>query len=85
MTDLAVHDGPIFAFTMTDLAVHDGPIFAFTMVRNSQPGKEETLWKSISMASSDGPFPSCPTMIPRPTGTDGRERGLKRAAEPHPS
>jgi len=21
---------------MTDLAVHDGPIFAFTMVRNSQ-------------------------------------------------
>jgi hypothetical protein len=35
MTDLAVHDGPIFAFTMTDLAVHDGPIFAFTMVRNS--------------------------------------------------
>jgi hypothetical protein len=37
MTDLAVHDGPIFAFTMTDLAVHDGPIFAFTMVRNSQP------------------------------------------------
>jgi len=36
MTDLAVHDGPIFAFTMTDLAVHDGPIFAFTMVRNSQ-------------------------------------------------
>ena len=36
MTDLAVHDGPILAFTMTDLAVHDGPIFAFTMVRNSQ-------------------------------------------------
>jgi hypothetical protein len=36
MTDLAVHDEPIFAFTMTDLAVHDGPIFAFTMVRNSQ-------------------------------------------------
>jgi len=37
MTDLAVHDGPIFPFTMADLAVHDGPIFAFTMVRNSQP------------------------------------------------
>jgi hypothetical protein len=36
MTDLAVHDSPIFAFTMTDLAVHDGPIFAFTMARNSQ-------------------------------------------------
>ena len=36
MTDLAVHDGPIFAFTMTDLAVHDGPIFAFTLARNSQ-------------------------------------------------
>jgi hypothetical protein len=35
MTDLAVHDSPIFAFTMTDLAVHDGPIFAFTMARNS--------------------------------------------------
>ncbi len=35
MTDLAVHDGPIFPFTMADLAVHDGPIFAFTMVRNS--------------------------------------------------
>ncbi len=40
MTDLAVHDGPIFAFTMTDLAVHDGPIFAFTMVRNSQKTKK---------------------------------------------
>jgi hypothetical protein len=42
MTDLAVHDGPIFAFTMTDLAVHDGPIFAFTMVRNSQMGSTWT-------------------------------------------
>ena len=50
MTDLAVHDGPIFAFTMTDLAVHDGPIFAFTMARNSQLRRTLTWDQGKEMA-----------------------------------
>jgi hypothetical protein len=51
MTDLAVHDGPIFAFTMTDLAVHDGPIFAFTMVRNSHFVRRAPMCYEIQGAS----------------------------------
>ena len=65
MTDLAVHDGPIFAFTMTDLAVHDGPIFAFTMVRNSHRGVAVRLYGHVERGSEEvstcthGQVPRC--------------------------
>jgi hypothetical protein len=53
MTDLAVHDGPIFAFTMADLAVHDGPIFAFTMARNPQASAARTTLTRLPPSRSD--------------------------------
>jgi hypothetical protein len=69
MTDLAVHDGPIFPFTMADLAVHDGPIFAFTMVRNSQrvlglaPARFHA-WRSLADSCGLADRASCPHTTP---------------------